>query len=77
LNNKANALASLKEYNEALKCSDKAIGIDPDNANVWGTRGYVFEGLGKYEESLACSDKSIKIDPNNANVWNNKANVLS
>jgi tetratricopeptide (TPR) repeat protein len=59
-----------------LKCYDKAIEIDPNDANAWYNKGISLGKLETYEEALKCYDKAIEIDPNHAYAWRNKAVAL-
>ncbi|MEQ8189956.1 MAG: tetratricopeptide repeat protein [Candidatus Eremiobacterota bacterium] len=68
-NNKGNALYKLKKYEEAIKCYDKALEIDPDYAYAWFNKGNALNRLEKDEEAIKCYDKALEIDPNNANAW--------
>jgi len=54
---------------------DKAIELDPNNANTWGVKGNAISKLAvieknesrrkrMYEESIECYDKSFEINPN-------------
>jgi len=74
--NKGGALYFLGKYEEAIKCYDKAIEIDPNNSVVWNNKGLALYFLGKYDEAIKCYDKAIEIDPNDADVWNNKGDSL-
>ncbi|MGH9879005.1 MAG: tetratricopeptide repeat protein, partial [Nitrososphaerales archaeon] len=56
--------ANLGKHDEAIKCFDKAIAIDPNHAGAWAGRGNVFVNLGKHDEAIKCFDKAIAIDPN-------------
>ena len=75
--NKGGTLYFLGKYDEAIKCYDKAIEIDPDNSVVWNNKGLALSSLGKYDEAIKCYDKVIEIDPNDADAWNNKGLALS
>ena len=58
--NKAWALNGLKKYDEALECSDKALGLDigPFNHFALNNKAAALNGLKKYEDALKCSDKA-------------------
>ena len=58
--------------------ADKAIKIDPNDANPWikDYKGSSLYNLGKDNEAVECYDKAIKIDPNYAVAWHNKGLVL-
>jgi tetratricopeptide (TPR) repeat protein len=75
--NKGGALYSLGKYDEAIKCYDKAIEIDPDNPVVWNNKGLALNSLGKYDEAITSYDKAIEIDPDDADTWNNKGLALN
>jgi tetratricopeptide (TPR) repeat protein len=60
------ALLNLGNYEEAIKCYDKAIEIEPNNAEAWNNKGIVLGRLSKYEEAIACYDKAIEIEPDYA-----------
>jgi curved DNA-binding protein CbpA len=75
--NKGGALYFLGKYNEAIKCYDKAIEIDPNNPVVWNNKGLALNSLGKYDEAITSYDKAIGIDPNDADAWNNKGLALN
>jgi len=53
-----------KKFEEALRCFDKAIEINPNFADVWLTKGSILGILGRYEEALQCFDRALEIDPN-------------
>jgi len=59
-------------YYEAITSLNKAIGINPKDAEVWNNKGNALNSLGRYGESISSYDKAIKIDPSYAGVWNNK-----
>ncbi|MEG3057262.1 MAG: tetratricopeptide repeat protein [Methanoculleus sp.] len=47
-NNKGTALANLGRYDEAIRCYDRALEIDPKDADVWK----VIDNLGRYDEAM-------------------------
>jgi serine/threonine protein kinase len=74
--NKGFALANLGKYNEAIFCCDKALQINPRNAEAWNNKGFALDDLGKHNEAISCYDEALRIDPRNATVWYNKGNAL-
>ena len=59
---------------EALKCFDKAVELDPEFVDAWLNKGYTLHHLGKHEESIVCIRKVLELDPNNeAALYNIKA----
>ena len=59
---------------EALKCFDKAVELDPEFVDAWLNKGYTLHHLGKREESIMCIRKVLELDPNNeAALYNIKA----
>jgi tetratricopeptide (TPR) repeat protein len=69
-------LAELGQYGDAIKCYDKAIGIDPTFAWPWNNKGNAFYNLGEYNESIMAYDKSLEIDPQFAIAWYNKGKAF-
>ena len=60
------------EFQEALKCYDEILEMDPNYVKAWYAKGLVFLQLEKPKESLDCFDKALEIDPKNVDVWNYK-----
>jgi tetratricopeptide (TPR) repeat protein len=50
-------------YTEAIKYYDKALEIDPKDANVWVNKAVALHKLEKYDEAIECYDKALEIDP--------------
>ncbi len=74
--NKGGALNALGRHEEAIRCHDKALGIDPDSAVVWHNKGVALFGLRRHDEAIACYDKALSIDPQYARAWSNKGLAL-
>ena len=70
------ALCDLGRYEEAIACCDKALEIDPKNADAWINKGVALDHLERYEKTIWCWDKALEIDPMNALAWYNKSYVL-
>ncbi len=69
-----NSYFHLSKYYEAIKCYDKALQIDPNNALAWYWKGYSFYELGNNEEAIKCYDKALQIEPIFLNALIAKAN---
>jgi tetratricopeptide (TPR) repeat protein len=54
--------AKIEDYEEAIKCFDKAIQIDPNNALAWISKANALIECGNGEEAKSCLDKANKID---------------
>jgi tetratricopeptide (TPR) repeat protein len=83
--NKGIECVALGRYEDSLKCFEKTVKIDRNNAFAWFNRGDVLIKLGRDEEALNCYNEVIKIDKHfvfgwnnntDALVWNNKSVVL-
>ncbi len=69
-------LVETKNYEEALKATERAIEINPDFARAHSRRGVSLSRLDRHEEALQAFDKAIEIDPNYALAHNNRGNNL-
>lgn len=47
----------------AHKCIDKAISLEPTNAQYWGVKGSIFFAAYRFEEAIECFDRALAIDP--------------
>ena len=74
--NKGNDLCKLGKYEEAIKCFDKAIEIDPKYVGAWYNKGFFLTRMEKIEEAIKCYDKAIEIDPNFADAKTKKEEIL-
>jgi tetratricopeptide (TPR) repeat protein len=71
-NNKGMSLDYLGRHEEALICYDKAIQIDPRDANALGNKGIALAELDRFEEAMVCFDEALRIDPHSPAAWINK-----
>jgi tetratricopeptide (TPR) repeat protein len=73
----ARALAydNLKTYDKALADLDKAIALDPHDANAFYNRGVVDEHNGDAEAALKDYDKSIALAPNESQTYASRGNA--
>lgn len=61
------SLFQKEQYDEAVKCLDKAIIIDPNNAYSWSWRGHSLYLLKRYEEAIKSYNTALSIDPDEIN----------
>jgi tetratricopeptide (TPR) repeat protein len=54
--------AKIEDYEEAIKCFDKAVQLDPNNALAWISKANALIESGSEEEAIECFDKASKID---------------
>ena len=72
-NNKGVSLDSLGRFEEAIRCHDKAMELDPRHPSAWNNKGTSLDKLGRHEEATRCYDRALELDSQNAAAWNNKA----
>ncbi|MEM4781989.1 MAG: tetratricopeptide repeat protein [Halalkalicoccus sp.] len=59
----------------ALEDADRAIEIDPENADAHIDRGNVFAERGDYGAATEAYDRAVEIDPENARAYHNRASA--
>jgi tetratricopeptide (TPR) repeat protein len=76
---KAKSLYLEGKYEEAITWIDKALEIDPGNAQVLNSKtlalynkGLTLDNIGNHEEAITWYDKALEIDPVNIDILNNK-----
>lgn len=72
----ANNLIERKEYEKALKITEKLTRDEPNLAIGWQKRARILRNLGQYEESFFCYEEAIKLDSNYAPSWHGRAKTL-
>lgn len=75
-NNKGLSLQNLKEFDEAIKCFDMAVQINPRFKKAWSNKGLVYLDMNRGEMGLRFVDKALQIDPKDKAVWLNKGTIL-
>ena len=71
-NNKGTSLEKVGRYEEAIKCYDKALEVNPQQTETWFNKGNSLGSLGRFEEAIKCHDKALEINPQHPMGWNNK-----
>ena len=69
---KGPALASLGQFENAIKCYNKALELDPDNAIMYTNTGITFAEFGQFENAIKCYNKALELDPDDAATHANK-----
>ena len=64
----------LGENNDAIKCYERVISIDPNHIFTYNNLGLIFNKLGKYRKSINYLNKAISLNPNYVNAYNNLGN---
>ena len=73
---KAYVHTTMYEFEDADKCYDKILQIDPLHADSISDKGAILCIKGKYMEAIALFDKALKIDKTNVRTLRNKAKAL-
>jgi Flp pilus assembly protein TadD len=86
--NRATALARLHRADEALASLDRALELEPNNADAWYQRGLIL-GMahgrapgkaefmdGRHEQAVVAFDRVIALQPDHYDAWYCKAYVL-
>jgi tetratricopeptide (TPR) repeat protein len=74
--NKGTILYSLKEYDKALNCMEKALDLDSRNVYAWINKGTILYSLKEYDKALNCLGNAADIDPDIDLIWVNNGNCL-
>jgi tetratricopeptide (TPR) repeat protein len=75
--NRGASLSSLGLCEEAIRCYDRAIDIDPQCDAAWSNRGNSLSALGRGTEAIRCHDNAIEINPKNPRIWCHKGSSLA
>lgn len=62
-----------EQYEESIKCFNKALSLNPDDPETLGMMGGVFKRQGDYEEASKYYSKGAKISPHNLYMLVNQA----
>lgn len=63
----------LNQFEEAIKCQDKAIEVKPDLVSAWASRGAAKKSLEDFPGAITDFDKTLELDPTYFFGWWNRA----
>lgn len=66
---------SVSYFNQAKTCFNRAIELNPNNANAYMDLAWTESELGNFDAAHQLIDKSIKMNPNNAEAYNVKGEI--
>ena len=49
------------EYENKIKDYDRALQVDPDDADAWLNKGIILKKMGKHSEGARCIEKAIDL----------------
>ena len=55
-----NELFCSERFDEAIKCYDKIIEMNPNSRVAWGYKAHTLSKLKKYDEAFVCYQKALK-----------------
>jgi tetratricopeptide (TPR) repeat protein len=71
-----NALFWKDRYKEAITAYDKALQLQPDNAQAWYQKGSSLRHIKRYAEALESFNRALEIEPDNYLIWIEHGAVL-
>lgn len=74
--NEGNDLFNQTRYEEAIKCYEQSLALDPQSALAWNGKGSALASMEKYPEAVECFEKAIEINDEFSLAWENKAYAL-
>jgi serine/threonine protein kinase len=76
LYNKAFSLSSLGHIEEALRCYEKVLDLDPRNSDALNNMGVCYRKMGRLQDALECFERAVKTNTYDTAAWGNKGNCL-
>jgi len=74
--NEGEALFEQKKYDEAIRCFNEAIKLNPSYELAWNNKGTALYMLKRYKEAIKCFDEVLKINPNNETAKKNRETYM-
>lgn len=66
---KANAAQDAGRFDEAIKCWDAVLEIDPKNADAYYNRANAHKGAKEWDKALADTDEALKLSPKDGAIY--------
>lgn len=63
--------ANRHNFEESIRCFDKAISIDPTYDYSYGDKALILSKIGKFDEALVTYSKALELNPRNSITWYN------
>lgn len=76
-NKKGIDLFKADKLEDALRCFDQAILLDPDSVRALYNKAMTLDDLGRHDSALSCYSRTLEIDPSLAGAWLNKGALLN
>ena len=74
---KAIELANKGKYHKAITFYNKALELNPNDADIWHLTGCAFSELDSLEQAMQCFEKALNLRPDFAVAMSMKASILS
>lgn len=74
---KGSVLVATGQAQDAVRCFDRALALNPANEVAWVNKGTALTRLGRMNDALRCYNSAIKVNPRYEVAWNNKGNALA
>jgi tetratricopeptide (TPR) repeat protein len=62
-----------QDYDEAIRCYQKALELKPDYAEAWNNMGIAYGSRGNLEEAMRCYKRALEVKPDLNEAWYNMA----
>lgn len=76
-NNRGDAYSSSGNYRQAIMDYNKAIEINPKDADAYYNIGNAYNALGEYPSAISNYTAAIKLNPQHAQAYNNRGSIYS
>lgn len=74
--NKGVSLSYIGRHQEAFTALERALELQPENAETWNSQGVILREMGGLDEALIAFDQAITLNPQHREAWNNKGVCL-
>ena len=74
---KGNALAKLNKHEEAIRCYDEGLRLEPKNGSVFALKGFSLASMNRHEEAIRCYDEGLRLEPVHIYAYSNKGYSLT